>query len=145
MKIKAFSLLELIIVIFIITMILYFIIPKFQNIFYKSHLTQLKSNVAMIRSNISSLKNKEILYLKDLEIKDLDKATADKKNEKLFTKIIDFDIISTDTQTQELGKWIKLSTSSYEYVLTSEKSVLFAITNDTFLCKSKIEICKEVE
>jgi type II secretory pathway pseudopilin PulG len=93
LKIKAFSLLELIIVIFIITMILYFIIPKFQNIFYKSHLTQLKSNVAMIRNNISSLKNKEILYLKDLEIKDLDKATADKKNEKLFTKIIDFDII----------------------------------------------------
>ncbi len=145
MKQKAFSLLELIIVIFIITIILYLIVPKFQNIFFKSHLTQLKSNVAIIKNNISALKSKKILFVEEFKITNLDDALVNKKAEKLFTKVIDFDIISTDNTSLELGKWIKLSTSSYEYVLTSEKRVLFGITNNTFLCKSKIEICKEVE
>lgn len=142
---KAFSLLELIIVILIIAIISYFLVPKLQDVFLKTHLTQLKSNVAIIQNNISKLKSKEILLLSDFKIDKLDDARVNIKDEKLFTKVIDFDIFSTDNETKELGKWIKTSTLSYEYFLASNQRVLFEIENNIFICKSSIEICKEIE
>ena len=145
MIVKAFSLLELIIVILIISIISYFLVPKLQDMFLKTHLTQLKSNVAIIQNNISRLKSKEALLLTDFKIDKLDEASINKKNEKLFTKVIDFDILSTDNESKELGKWIKTSILSYEYFLASNQRVLFELENNIFICKSNVEVCKELE
>jgi type II secretory pathway pseudopilin PulG len=142
---KAFSLLEIILVIATISIILTFAIPKFNNITITSKVTELKSNIAIIRNNINKLKTNQILLAEDSNIISLDSALVDKENELLFTKLIDFSLISTTSSINEIGKWIKVSETSYEYLLTSSKKVLFVLEDSNFKCKSSFEICKEIE
>ena len=142
---KSFSLLELIIVIAVIAIIGTFAIPKFYKIMSNSKITELKSNLAIIRNNISKLKTKQTLLNEVISIDNLDDASSNTNNEILFDKIIDFNIISTTSSLKEIGKWIKLSDSSYEYILSSNKSVLFSLENNSFNCTSSLEICKEIE
>jgi len=58
---KAFSLLELLIVIATISIILTFAIPKFNDITNTSKITELKSNIALIRNGITKFKTYQIL------------------------------------------------------------------------------------
>lgn len=142
---KAFSLLEVIVVIATISIILTFAIPKFNDITISSKTTELKSNIAIIRNGINKLKTNQVLLGKDSSIDSLDSAMSDKKDEQLFTKVIDFSLISTTSTISEVGKWIKTSLVSYEYLLSSEKKVLFVLEDSIFKCKSSFEICKEIE
>ncbi len=143
--IKAFSLLEILLVIAGISIILTFAIPKFNNILNNSKITELKSNIAIIRNNISKLKTKQILLNESVNIDSLDSAIIDKEEELLFNKIIDFPIVSTNSSKNEIGKWLKVSNNSYKYILSSSKNIIFLLEDNIFQCKSSLELCKEVE
>jgi prepilin-type N-terminal cleavage/methylation domain-containing protein len=142
---KAFSLLELLIVIATISIILTFAIPKFNNITSTSKITELKSNLALIRNGINKFKTNQILLAESSSITILDSAIVEKENELLFTKVIDFSIVATTSSTKESSKWIKTSQSSYSYILSTSKQVLFSLEDNNFKCKSSFEICKEIE
>jgi len=142
---KAFSLLELLIVIATISIILTFAIPKFDMITSTSKITELKSNIALIRNGINKFKTNQILLAQSSDITSLDSAIVEKNNESLFNNVIDFSIVSTTSRINEIGKWIKTSQSSYEYLLSSSKKVLFSLEDNNFICKSSFEICKEIE
>mgnify|MGYP001062315726 CR=1 FL=1 len=79
------------------------------------------------------------------KITNLDDAQNDKRDEKLFSKIIDFQIFSTDSKSNQLGRWIKIDESSYKFLLEVKKSILFNYENQAFICKSDENICKELE
>ena len=142
---KAFSLLEILLVIATISIVLTFAIPKFTNIISNSNISDLKSNLAIIRNNISKLKTSQVLLNKSTIIDSLDNATIDKKDELLFTEVLDFSIISTNSAINEVGKWLKVSNNSYKYILSSSKNVVFLLEDNSFKCKSSFEICKEIE
>lgn len=142
---KAFSLLEVLLVIASILIILTFAVPKFNNIISNSNITELKSNLAIIRNNISKLKTSQVLLNNSSNINSLDDAIIDKKDELLFTKLIDFSIVSTNSSINEIGKWIKFSDKSYKYILSSSKNIEFLLEDNIFKCVSNFEICKEIE
>jgi len=142
---KAFSLLELLIVIATISIILTIAIPKFNDISNASKITELKSNIALIRSGINKYKTNQVLLSETSNITSLDSAIIDKENELLFNKVIDFTLISTSPSINEIAKWIKISEVSYDYILSSSKKVLFSLEDNSFKCKSSFEVCKEIE
>lgn len=141
---KAFSLLELIIVILIIAIILSFATLKFDTIFYNSNLTKLKSDFALIQNGISNLKRKNILLLEDDKISSLDDAISSKDKERLFTKVVDFSIISTDDSLKQKGMWLKKNSTSYEFFLASNKKITFKLKDSVFICDKPQDICKEL-
>ncbi len=65
--------------------------------------------------------------------------------EKLFSKVIDFSIISTNTTKKESGMWAKISNNSYTFYLSSDKNIEFFFEDERFLCKSSDELCSEIE
>jgi type II secretory pathway pseudopilin PulG len=135
----------MIIVIVLIAIIGSYAIPKFTNMSYKANITTLKSQLALIQNGITNQKNKNILLSNTQEISSLDNAASNNSGEKLFTKVIDFSIISTNNTKKEQAMWAKISNSSYSFYLLSDKSVLFSFEDGKFLCKSEIELCKEIE
>lgn len=144
-KIKGFSLLEIIIAILIVVIITSFALPKFNTITDKSNITILKSQLSLIQNAITENKNKNILLANNETITYLDNASINKKDEKLFSKVIDFPILSTDSSEQKAGKWMKISNNTYEFFLSSSKTISFLIENEKIICKDKDEICKEIQ
>jgi len=142
---RAFSLLEIIIVILVISIILSFAVSKYDSIFTSSNLTKLKSQFTLIQSGISNKKTKDVLLSKSTSLDSLDNATALVKNEKLFSYVIDFDIISTDETEKSKGKWLKVDSKNYTYFLNSDKKILFSFNGNSFSCKSPKEICEELQ
>ena len=135
----------MIIVIFLIAIIGSFAIPKFTNMAYEANITTLKSQLALIQNGIINQKNKNVLLSDSQELTSLDSATQNSSGEKLFSKVIEFSIISTNSTNKEQGMWAKISNNSYSFYLSSDKSVLFSFEDEKFLCKSKAELCKEIE
>ena len=144
MKIKSFSLLEIIIAIVLIAVITSFAIPKITNMNYNANISTLKSQLALIQNAIVNQKSKNILLSNNEEIISLDEATLNSSGEKLFEKVIDFPIISTNNTKKESGMWAKISNSSYTFYLSSDKNISFSFENEKFLCKSSLELCKEI-
>lgn len=144
MKIKSFSLLEIIIAIVLIAIITSFAIPKFTNMNYNANISTLKSQSALIQNAIVNLKSKNILLSNNQEIITLDEATSNSSGEKLFSKVIDFSIISTNNTKKESGMWAKTSNNSYTFYLSNDKNITFSFENEKFLCKSSVELCKEI-
>ena len=145
MKIKSFSLLEIIIAIVLIAIITSFAIPKFTNMNYNANISTLKSQSALIQNAIVNLKSKNILLSNNQEIITLDEATSNSSGERLFSKVIDFSIISTKNTKKESGMWAKTSNNSYTFYLSNDKNITFSFENEKFLCKSSVELCKEIE
>lgn len=145
MKIKSFSLIEIIVVILLIAIITSFAIPKFTNMNYNANISTLKSQISLIQNGIVKNKNKNILLSNNQEITTLDDATLNSNGEKLFSKIIDFSIISTNNTKKESGMWAKISNNSYDFYLSSDKNISFSFDDGKFLCKSSVELCKEIE
>lgn len=135
----------MIIVIVLITIIGSFAIPKFTNMNYNANLTTLKSQLALIQNGIINQKRKNILLSNTQEITSLDDASQDTSGEKLFNKVVDFSIISTNNSKKESAKWAKVSNSSYIFYVLSDKPYLFSFENEKFLCKSEAQLCKEIE
>lgn len=144
-KIKGFSLLEIIIAILILAIIASFAIPKFDAIKYNSNKSVLKSQLSLLQNALNNKKNKNILLSNEEKIDKLDNASIDQKNQKLFTEIIDFSILSTSTNSKELGKWVKVSTNGYDFFLSPTKKVSFLYEDEKIYCKSEDAICKEIE
>ena len=144
MKIKGFSLLEIIIVIVLIAIITSFAVPKFANMNYNTNISILKSQLALIQNGIVKHKSKNILLSNNQEITTLDNVTLNSSGEKLFSKVIDFPIISTNNTKKESGMWAKTSNNSYIFYLSNDKNITFSFENEKFLCKSSIELCKEI-
>ena len=140
-KIKSFSLLEVIIAIVLLCIISSFAISKFSEVNNKKDFVSLKSELSLIQNGISQLKSKNILLAND-EI--LDNVYVNKKTEPLFKKVIDFPLISTDSGEKKTGKWSKISSNEYVFYL-NEDFVTFYFEDEKFLCKSSVEVCKEIE
>ncbi|MDD2887151.1 MAG: prepilin-type N-terminal cleavage/methylation domain-containing protein [Aliarcobacter sp.] len=145
MKIKGFSLLEMIIAIVLIAIITSFAILKFTNLNYNKNITTLKSQIALIQNAITNQKSKNILLSNNQEISSLDDVTQNSSGEKLFTNVIDFLIISTNTTKKESGMWAKISNNSYTFYLSSDKNILFSFEDEKIICKSSVELCSEIE
>ena len=145
MKIKSFSLLEIIIAIVLIAIITSFAIPKFTNMNYNANISTLKSQSALIQNAIVNLKSKNILLSNNQEIITLDEATSNSSGERLFSKVIDFLIISTNNTKKESGMWAKTSNNSYTFYLSPDKNILFSFEDEKIICKSSIELCNEIE
>lgn len=143
-KIKSFSLLEVIIAIVLLYIISSFAISKFSEVNNKKDFVSLKSELSLIQNGISQLKSKNILLANDEKIDNLDNASINKKNEPLFKKVIDFPLISTDSGEKKTGKWSKISSNEYVFYL-NEDFVTFYFEDEKFLCKSSVEVCKEIE
>lgn len=139
MKIKSFSLIEIIVVILLIAIITSFAIPKFTNMNYNANISTLKSQISLIQNGIVKNKNKNILLSNNQEITTLDDATLNSSGEKLFSKIIDFSIISTNNSKKESGMWAKISNNSYDFYLSSDKNISFSFDDGKFLCKSSVK------
>ena len=135
---------EIIIAIILIAIITSFAIPKFTNLNYNKNITTLKSQLALIQNGIVNQKSKNILLSNNQEIDFLDEATLNSNGEKLFSKVIDFSIISTNNTKKESGMWAKISNNSYTFYLSSDKNIEFSFENEKFLCKSSVELCKEI-
>ena len=144
MKIKSFSLLEMIIAIVLIAIITSFAIPKFTNLNYNKNISTLKSQLALIQNAITNQKSKNILLSNNQELTSLDEATLNSSGEKLFSKVIDFSVISTNNTKKESGMWAKISNNSYTFYLSSDKNIDFSFENEKFLCKSSVELCSEI-
>ncbi|MFA9238933.1 MAG: hypothetical protein ACEQSQ_03445 [Candidatus Paceibacteria bacterium] len=136
---------EIIIAIVLLAIITSFAIPKFNTITYNSNLSILKSELSLVQNALIEQKSKNILLSNSDEITNLDDAAINKKDEKLFTNIINFSIISTDSNERKLGKWVKISKNSYEYFLLASKTISFSLEDEKIICKSVEEICKEIE
>ncbi len=134
----------MIIAIILIAIIISFAIPKFTNLNYNKNITTLKSQLALIQNGIVNQKSKNILLSNNQEISSLDEATFNSSGEKLFSKVIDFSIISTNNTKKESGMWAKISNNSYTFYLSTDKNIEFSFENEKFLCKSSVELCKEI-
>lgn len=141
---KAFSLFEIIIVTIVISIIASFSISKINDSLNKSIKLKIKSEIALIRNSIDKIKTKKIL-LKENSLTILDDATVNLQNSKLFSKILDFPLISTNKETKEIGKWIKLSDKSYWIFITDDEYLEFYFENNSFICKSASSLCKDYE
>ncbi|MFA6740187.1 MAG: prepilin-type N-terminal cleavage/methylation domain-containing protein [Arcobacteraceae bacterium] len=142
---KGFSLLEIIIAIILIAIITSFAIPKFTNINYNTNISTLKSQLALIQNGIVKYKNKNILLSNNEELNILDDVPQNSSGEKLFTKVIDFSIVSTNNTKRESGMWTKLSNKSYTFYLSRDKNILFSFEDGILLCKSSEEFCSEIQ
>ncbi len=136
---------EIIIAIVLLAIITSFAIPKFNTITYNSNLSILKSELSLVQNALIEQKSKNILLSNSDEITNLDDAAINKKDEKLFTNIINFSIISTDSNERKVGKWVKISKNSYEYFLLASNTISFSLEDEKIICKSVEEICKEIE
>ena len=134
----------MIIAIILTAIIISFAIPKFTNLNYNKYITTLKSQLALIQNGIVNQKSKNILLSNNQEISSLDEATLNSSGEKLFSKVIDFSIISTNNTKKESGMWAKISNNSYTFYLSTDKNIEFSFENEKFLCKSSVELCKEI-
>ena len=143
-KIKGFSLLEIIIAILILAIIATFTIPKFDTITYNSNISTLKSQLSLIQNALNEEKNKKILLSNTQKITKLDDASINKENENLFTEIINFPIISTNSNQNEAGKWRKTSTNTYDFFLAPNKKISFLFENEKIICNDLEKICEEI-
>jgi prepilin-type N-terminal cleavage/methylation domain-containing protein len=104
---KAFSFLEIIIVILIISIISTFLIIKTSSSLDFVNKTNINADIAQIRSSISKENSKNVL-LNDTSISKLDDANIEEEKSLLFSNILDKPLISTNSLKKEIGKWIKI-------------------------------------
>lgn len=141
---RAFSLLELIVVIAIITIVSGFIISKSSDSLDMQIKAKIKSEIALIRNQILKQKSKNIL-LKNNSNFTLDEASINIEKSKLFSNILDFPLISTTKEKKKPGQWIKISNKKYKIFINSEENLEFSFEDNMFICKSKISLCNEYE
>ena len=141
---KAFSLLELIIVIVVIAIISSFIAFKANDFFSFSTKSKIKSDIALIKSSIQKVNSKKVLLDEEL-IESLDDETINTSNSKLFSNVLDFPLESTTLTLKKAGFWIKTSSSDYQVYLDANSFLKFSYENESFLCKSEVNLCKDYE
>ncbi len=111
----------------------------------KSKKIKIKSQIILIQNGIKKILNKNILLSSGILLKHLDDALINKDKEKLFSKLLDFEIFSTTLLNKERGKWIKISQNKYITYLNKNLFLSYSFENNSFVCKSINIICKEFE
>ncbi|MGB7402928.1 MAG: type II secretion system protein [Arcobacter sp.] len=148
---KAFSLLEIIVVVLIVGLLGAFAINKFFYSIDKSNNFKIKSDVALINSAINrTYSNQVLLGNSTFTLNRLDDASINTAGESLFVGyneyiLLDVVILSSSEEKKELGKWIKTSQTTYKAYLSKDKVITFEFDNNkgTFTCKKSDEVCKE--
>ncbi|QDF28625.1 type II secretion system protein [Halarcobacter anaerophilus] len=141
---KAFSLLEIIFVILLISILALFVISKVEDSLEFGNKAKIKSEIALIRNAIvKKLTSNRLLNINET-IK-LDNASLEIENSNLFENILDFSLLSTTTQKKDSAKWIKNSSNGYKIYINKEQFLQFSFKNNTFLCESSKELCESFE
>ncbi|MGB5920063.1 type II secretion system protein [Arcobacter sp.] len=148
---KAFSLLEIIVVVLIVGLLGAFAINKFFYSIDKSNNFKIKSDVALINSAINrTYSNQVLLGNSTFTLNRLDDASINTAGESLFVGyneyiLLDVVILSSSEEKKELEKWIKTSQTTYKAYLSKDKVITFEFDNNkgTFTCKKSDEVCKE--
>lgn len=141
---NAFSLFELIIVILILSIITSFIFYNVNSSIDTSNKIKIKSQIALIQNSIQKIKSKNILLGKE-ETFLLDEAEEEKENVQLFKNILDFPLISTSSTYKEIASWIKKSPGEYIVYINKDTFLKFEYDNNSFSCKSDVNLCKDFE
>lgn len=138
-KIAAFSILEIIFVIAIISIIATVAIPKFSGEISKANLIKIKSDIILIRDGLQNYKKKMILSNNNTSLNSLDD-----NNEELFSKILSYPISSS--VNKKAITWEKLSNEKYIIWIDSSNRLEFIYnkSNYTFDCNINKEYCKEL-
>ena len=136
---KAFSLIEIVFTIAIISIILVIAVPKMNDTLQSANITKIKSDVLLIREAINNYKNKMILQGQTHCL-----PTLDDNNEYLFCTILENPIKASNEQ--KIGAWSKLSFDTYKVYLDNQNSVEFVYDNDdySFECDSDNLLCQEL-
>ncbi|RXJ88134.1 type II secretion system protein [Arcobacter sp. CECT 8985] len=134
---RAFSLIEVIFSICLLAIIITLINRNFSNIFNTVDSKKYKIQINQIKSGIKNVNSKRVLSNTKF-LTQLDKATINKAGEKLFSNVLKNAIISSN------NSWMKYNKNSYSLKLNNSK-VNFKYKNNTFMCISKNEICKEFQ
>lgn len=148
---KAFSLLEIIVVVLIVGLLGAFAINKFFYSIDKSNNFKIKSDVALINNAINkTYSNQVLLGNSTFTLDRLDDASINIAGESLFVGyneyiLLDVVILSSSEDKKEIGKWIKNSQTTYKAYLSKDKVITFEFDNNkgTFACKKSDEVCKE--
>merc|ERR1711879_1039199 len=98
----------------------------------------------MGRNSISKINSKNILLKNDF-LDSLDEAEINENKNELFTKILDFPLISTTKEMKKLGAWIKTSDTKYMVFINEDLNIEFNFEDNSFTCKSDISLCTEYE
>ena len=143
-KIKAISLLEIIIALLLLAIILTFAIPKFSNINSQNSFNKLKSQYVLILNGLNEYKNKKILLNESLENITLDEASINIVGEKLFSNLINFNIISTNSSEKKSSSWYKSDLNKYVFILSNDSEIEFVFEDLSFKCTGNLEICNRL-
>ena len=149
---KSMTILEIIFVILLISIITSYVIPKLFTHFEDTTIIKIRSDINLIRDSIAYNKNQNILLNKDqIYIKYLDNAPINIANEQLFIgyeneKLLKYPIISTSINSNEIGKWIKISQNIYKIFINKTNFIEFIYNNQNgiFDCDYKIDLCLEL-
>lgn len=106
-------------------------------------MSTLKSQLALINHGITKEKNKNILLQKNQTFNSLDDASTDIKGENLFSKILEFPLISTNSLEKNSGSWAKLTEKKYLFFLGSQ-NFEFEFDGLFFKCLSTKEMCEKL-
>jgi prepilin-type N-terminal cleavage/methylation domain-containing protein len=136
---KAFSLIEIIFVLFIIAVIITAAVSKFGTTLNNTYMTKLKSDVLQIRSGINQYKNSMILKNKNDTLNQLDDNDA-----MLFNLILQTPILASSNNKAD--SWNKISATKYTFYINNQTFLTFNYnaTNFTFDCDNSNELCKEL-
>lgn len=120
---NAFSMIEIIFSIVIITLISSIAITKFSGTSQYAIITKIQTDLAFIRSHIAKYENKKILLQEEFDLYTLDDSVINSANQKLFEIILQNDIVIISHLNQN-GSWIKTASNSYQVRI-----------NDDTICK----------
>lgn len=130
MRIKAFSLIEVIFIISIVSIIFVVAVPKFGDNLSNANSLKIKNDILLIRNALFQNKNKQILALGTISNSDIDN---------IINSII------TLSSSNNIGQWNKISSNSYKVWIDNNISLEFTydISNNSFSCDENELYCKE--
>ena len=137
---EAFSLLELIFAILIVSIISSIAVSKFGSFIQESKLSLIKSDIALIQSSIISKAN--ILSMQGLDMIDSLETGNTQNQSMLFNAILKTPFDSNSNH----AKWSKIDDQTYEVTYKNKQATfLYDKDNVSFLCKSPEEFCKKIK
>jgi len=138
-KKKAFSLIEIIFILGIISIILLVAVPKFQNTLQATQMNQLKTIITLIRQGIQTKSAKLTLLNNNAFLE-----TLEENETELFSKVLNTPIISSNKK--KINSWSKLSSNSYQVYFEESQSIVFRYDPilRTFDCDHNNPYCKEL-
>jgi len=136
---KAFSLIEIIFTIAIISIILVVALPKMNTTLQSANINKIKSDLLLIREALNNYKNKMIL--KGISVP-LD--TLEDNDEYLFNTILQNPIKASTKQ--KIGSWSKVSQTTYKVYIENDNNVEFIYNSDdySFNCDEDNPFCQEL-